>query len=141
VLAAALDGFEAAVEEQCAISERRAVELALVLAEKIVGESLALSPELVLSVVSGALRAAAERDHLVVEVNPEDVELVREATTELSERVGGVRRLEVVPERRVPRGGCVVRTAEGEVDGRPAEKLLLVRELLEDVLGGGDDAA
>jgi flagellar biosynthesis/type III secretory pathway protein FliH len=139
-LAAALQGFEAAVEEQCAISERRAVELAVVLAEKIVGDALAIRPDLVLSVVAGALRAAAERDHLVVEVNPGDVELVRASAEELSTRVGGVRRLEVVPERRVPHGGCVVRTAEGEIDGRPAEKLLLVRELLEDVLGGPRDA-
>jgi flagellar assembly protein FliH len=134
-LAGAAGGVEAALEEFYVVAERRAVELALVLAEKIVGESLALDPSLVLANVTGALRAAAERDQLVVEVNPDDLEAVREATSDLLSRVGGVHKLEIVPERRVPRGGCVVRTLEGEVDARISEKLLLARELLTEAAG------
>lgn len=132
-LAAALSGLESAVATFCALAEQRAVELALQLAEKVIGESLAHDPSLVLASVTGALRAAAERDHLVVEVNPDDLALVREAAGELEARVGGVRRLEIVPERRVPRGGCIVRTREGEVDARIAEKLALARELVAEV--------
>jgi flagellar assembly protein FliH len=140
-LAAAVSGVESALEEFCAVAEERAVELALQLAEKVIGEALRLDPELVLANVAGALRAAAERDHLIVEVNPDDLLLVREAAGELEGRVGGVQRLEIVPERRVPRGGCVVRTLEGEVDARIPEKLALVRELIADVRAAGEDKA
>jgi flagellar assembly protein FliH len=131
----AMNGVEATVGEFCALAERKAVELALVLAEKIVGESIALDPNLVLANVTGALRAAAERDQLVVEVNPADLELVREAGADLAARIGAIGKLEIVPERRVPAGGCVVRTVEGEVDARLAEKVLLARELLSEAAG------
>jgi flagellar assembly protein FliH len=131
-LAAAVSGVEASLAEFCAIAEERAVELALLLADKVVGEALSLDPKLVLANVTGALRAAAERDHLIVEVNPSDLSLVREAADELAGRVGGVQRLEIVPERRVPPGGCVIRTREGEVDARISEKLAIARELVDD---------
>jgi flagellar assembly protein FliH len=59
---------------------------------------------------------------------------VQGSIDELTGRVGGIHRLEVVGERRVPRGGCVVRTVEGEVDARVGEKLDLAREALADAL-------
>jgi flagellar biosynthesis/type III secretory pathway protein FliH len=135
-LANVLAGFEQAHEEFLVLAEHRAVELAIALAEKVIGEALEVKPELVLSTVAGALRAASERDHLIVEANPADLELIKEAATELAGRVGGVHRLEVVPERRVPRGSCVVRTTEGEIDGRHSEKLSIARDLLRDALTG-----
>jgi len=136
-LATAVSGVEASLADFCALAEERAVELALSLAEKLIGEALALDPKLVLANVAGALRAAAERDHLIVEVNPADLTLVREAAGELAGRVGGVQRLEIVPERRVPSGGCVVRTREGEIDARISEKLAVARELIEDTKAAG----
>jgi flagellar assembly protein FliH len=139
-LGQALAGVEALVAEFCTLAEERAVELAITLAEKIVGEALAADPQLLLAGVSGALRVSAERDHLVVEVNPADLSLVREAADELAGRVGGVHRLEIVPERRVARGGCVVRTLEGEVDARIREKLEVARELLDDAEAATGDA-
>jgi flagellar assembly protein FliH len=140
-LALAAAGVEAALEEFTATAERRAVELALLLAERVVGEALQVRPELVLSAVTGALRASGERDQLVVEVNPEDLALVQAGVGEVASRVGGIHRLEVVPERRVPRGGCIVRTLEGEVDARVAEKLELAREALADALRASPDAS
>jgi len=136
-LEAAAARLESQLGELSEKLERRAVELALALAEKIVGGALELRPELVLGAVNGALRQAAERDHVVVEVNPDDLELVRAEIDELAAKLGGIHRLEVVAERRVGRGGCVVRTSEGEVDARIGEQLSRARELLLDALAAG----
>jgi flagellar assembly protein FliH len=125
----ARDAFVAAVEP-------RAAELALALAEKIVGAALELKPELVLEVVAGALRRAVERDQLVVEVNPDDLELVRAQAEDLAGRLGGIHRLEIVAERRVGRGGCVVRTTEGEIDARIGEQLEKAAEVVREALDG-----
>ncbi len=76
-----------------------------------------------LGVVAGALLRTTDRDHLVLEVNPGDFELVRDAASELAARLGGINRMEVVSERRVGRGGCVVRTEEGEIDARIASQI------------------
>ena len=120
-LGEALTRLEAAFAERETASERRAVELGLAIAEKILAASLDIQPELVLSVVGGTLRAISARDGLAIDVNPEDFDLVRDAIDE---------RIEVVPERRVGRGGCVVRTSEGELDARVGEQLARVEETL-----------
>jgi flagellar biosynthesis/type III secretory pathway protein FliH len=130
-LAGVVDGVASAEERFLAAAELRSVELALALAEKIVGAALDVRPELVVEIVTGALRRSVERDRLVVEVNPDDVELVRASVTEAADRLG-VGRLEVVAERRVARGGCVVRTSEGEIDARISEQLDRAGELLRD---------
>jgi flagellar biosynthesis/type III secretory pathway protein FliH len=96
-----------------------------------VAAELETRPELVLEVVSGALRRATERDRLVVEVSPQDFPLVRDAADDLAGRLGGIQRLEVVAERRVERGGCIVRTPEGEIDGRISEQMERLAEVFD----------
>jgi flagellar assembly protein FliH len=110
-------------EELAAEAERRAAELALVLAEKILHASLEADPSRVAAVVTGALRRVVHRDGLVLEVNPADVELVRDALGRIEDELGTLPRLEVAGERRVARGGCVVRTPEGEIDARVEAQL------------------
>jgi flagellar biosynthesis/type III secretory pathway protein FliH len=124
------------LDERAEAIERRAAELAVALAEKILATSLELRPELVASLTAGALRGLVERDHVVVEVNPDDLEVVRQAREGLVERLGGFTRVEVVPERRVQRGGVVVQTTEGEIDARPAAQLERAAEIVRDVLAG-----
>jgi flagellar assembly protein FliH len=116
--------------------EREAVELALLLAEKIVCGAIAVAPERVLDVVQGTLRRVVERERVTVLVNPDDLELVRGAAERLTSALGGIERLEIQGERRVPRGGAVLRTAAGEVDGRIASQLERAREIVEAELGG-----
>jgi len=141
VLEAAASQLESQLAAMVEQLERRAIDLSLALAEKIVGAALELRPELVLGAVTGALRQAAERDHVVIEVNPDDLELVRAEVDELAGRLGGIHRLEVVAERRVGRGGCVVRTSEGEIDARIGEQLVRARDLLLDSLAASKTGA
>ena len=136
-LEAAVAGVLDARAEYLEQAEARAVELALLLAEKLVGAALDVRPELVLELVRGALRRAVERDHLVIEVNPADLELVRAEVGEIAARLGGVRQLEVVAEPRVGAGGCVVRTTEGEIDARIETQLERAGEVLRESLTAG----
>jgi flagellar assembly protein FliH len=98
--------------------EGQAVELAVQIAEKVVAGAVAVAPERVLDVVRGALRTMVERERITVLVNPEDVELLR----------AGLPDLEVHEERRVARGGALVRTAYGEIDATLDTKLARARE-------------
>src|SRR4051812_15873204 len=85
--------------------ERRAVELGLALSTKIVGVTLGLQPEKVVEAVTGALRGIVERDRVTVMVNPDDLEIVREAMDGLRASLGGIEHCIVEAERRVARGG------------------------------------
>src|SRR3954447_12177150 len=115
--------------------ERRAVELGLALARKIVAGALEVEPERVLEAVTGALRGIVERERVIVLVNPDDLEIVREAMDNLKASLGGIEHCEVQAERRVGRGGCIVRTPVGDVDARVETKLERAGEVVAAALG------
>ena len=114
--------------------ERSAVELALRIAEQAVRAAVDADPERVLDAVRGALRALVERERVLVLVNPEDLEAVRAGLAPMMDELGGVGHWEVQAERRVTRGGAVVRTADGEIDASLETKLARAREVLDDEL-------
>jgi flagellar biosynthesis/type III secretory pathway protein FliH len=136
----ALEEASAAIHaERLAAAERlevHAVDLALFLAEKVVHGALAVEPERVVEAVRGALRGIVERERVTVLVHPADLELVRDAMDEIRATLGGIEHCEVQAERRVTRGGAVVRTQDGDVDARVDTKLQRAREVVESALGG-----
>jgi flagellar assembly protein FliH len=141
-LSPALEALQTAVvaarEERIAAADQlevHSVELALFLAEKIVGGALAVEPSRVVEAVRGALRGIVERERVTVLVHPEDLELVREAMDEMRATLGGIEHCEVQAERRVGRGGAIVRTQDGDVDARVETKLQRAREVVEGALG------
>ncbi len=115
--------------------ERRAVELGLALSKKIVGVTLGLDPAKVVGAVEMALRGIVERDRITVLVNPDDLEIVREAMDGLRASLGGIEHCIVEAERRVQRGGCIVRTPVGDVDARVETKLERAGEVVAAALG------
>jgi flagellar assembly protein FliH len=133
VLVSTIQAIEASREEFIAAAELDAIELAVALAGKIVDAALAVEPQLVQQVVAGALRRIADRDRVVLELNPEDVPVVRAWLDGGGPEWG---RIELHAERRIPRGGCIARTAEGEIDARPAEQLARAEELLREAFAG-----
>ncbi|HTE61798.1 MAG TPA: FliH/SctL family protein [Solirubrobacteraceae bacterium] len=137
--AAALDAAARALRDAAATTaerlEAQAVDLALFLAEKVVGAAVAADPALVVEAVRGALRGLVERERVTVLVHPDDLELVRDAMDGLVATLGGIEHYEVQAERRVARGGAVVRTPDGDVDARLDVKLQRAREVVDAELG------
>jgi flagellar biosynthesis/type III secretory pathway protein FliH len=103
--------------------EPAAVELAVQIAEKVVAGSVSVDPARLLDVVRGALRTIVERERVVVLVHPDDLDLLRDGVAEVTGALGGIEHLEVQEERRVARGGAILRTSFGEVDARLETKL------------------
>ncbi|MGH2897500.1 MAG: FliH/SctL family protein [Solirubrobacteraceae bacterium] len=131
-LAPALQALRAALDEALAArdaivesAEARAVDLALAIAEKVVAGAVEIEPARVIDIVRGALRGVLDGERIVVCVHPDDVELVRTAGAELSDA-----HVEIYGERRVARGGALVRTSVGEVDARLQTKLDAVAALV-----------
>lgn len=135
-IAAAADGIHATREEIVDGLEHDAVELALALAGKIVSGSLEAQPQRVLDVIRGALRHIADRRRIAVLVDPEDLEVVTAAIEQVSAQAGGIELCEVQAERRVGRGGAIVRTSEGEVDACVDTQLERAREVILAELSG-----
>ena len=136
-LAQAAEAVQAEQHVRAERLERHAVDLALFLAEKIIGGAVAVEPELVVEAVRGALRGIVERERITVLVHPEDLDLVRDAMDGMRTTLGGIEHCEVQAERRVSRGGAVVRTPDGDVDARVETKLQRAREVVETALSTG----
>jgi flagellar biosynthesis/type III secretory pathway protein FliH len=115
--------------------EHHAAELAIHVAERVVAGTVAVEPERILDVIRGALRTIVERERLVIFVNPADLDIVRGGLGELM-GLGGIEHVEVQEERRVARGGAVLRTAVGEVDASLETKFERARAAVEQELRG-----
>ncbi|MCW2985987.1 MAG: hypothetical protein JWR63_3557 [Conexibacter sp.] len=133
-LQAAVQGVDAERDQLASAVEAAAVELGLRIAEQALHATVEARPEVVIDVVRGALRRLVERDRVSVLVHPDDLDLVRTASESLVAELGGIEHCEVQAERRVARGGAIVRTVEGEVDATLPTKLARAREVLQDEL-------
>ncbi len=128
-LGEALQGVQDLRGEVAEAIERDAVELSLALAAKIIAGTLEVQPERVLDVVRGALRRVNDRRRITVLVDPGDLEVVSAAIGELTAQAGGIEVCEVQSDRRVGRGGAIVRTLEGEIDAGVETQLQRAREV------------
>ena len=129
-LAELLAEVRSGAERRAESLEREAVELALALAEKIVAGTVQAQPERVLEVVRGALRRIVERDVVTVVVNPDDLDLVRDSIDAVAASLGGIERIDVQGDRRVGRGGALLRTQVGEIDARLKQQLERAHEVV-----------
>lgn len=99
------------------------------IAEKILGEQLSLEPQRVSSIVAQVLRNARSGGPLTVRCHPEDLELLdrSSARLETSAESAGLR---LQPDPEVARGGCIVETDRGQLDGRLRAQLATIATAL-----------
>lgn len=120
----------------CDALEPATVDLILAGVEQIVGEVVAIKPELIEPTVRVALRRIVHREAVTVLVNPQDLERVQQLASDLARQLGGIERLEVQAEQRVSPGGVVVETPEGDVDASLETRLDRFAEVVRDALVG-----
>ena len=84
-----------------------------------------------LSVTRNALRRVVEGGTLRIRVNAEDLQTVRGNREELLTLVDNIRHVEIIEDRRVGAGGCIVETDAGSIDARLETQLAEAANLLE----------
>ena len=107
-------------------AEPEIVRLALMVAEKLVGKSLESDKELVLSIAAQAIESVRHQRELVLRVNPEDAELMRNSRKKLMDMLGRTKDIAVREDPEVARGGCIVETENGTVDAQLKTQLQLL---------------
>lgn len=115
-------------------SEETVVRLAVAMARRIVGDAIAVDEDTVLGTVRRALGHVVEKEQVVVRVHPGDLRVVREHGSEWLAALEGTRSLEIQEDERIARGGCLVETEAGNVEGQIEKQLqTLERALVEAV--------
>jgi flagellar assembly protein FliH len=91
--------------------------------------------------VRNALRRVSDSGSLRIRVHEDDLETVRANREELLSLVDGIPHVEIVSDRRVGAGGCVVETAGGNIDARIETQLETVGETLKQMVMPTERAA
>jgi len=114
--------------------ESNIVDLALEIAKKVVGEQILLKPDTVVDIARKALFIAVEREHIQIRVNPEDMDIIKSYKDDLMASMDGIEKIDVIADRRVKRGGCILETDAGNTDGRLQSQLSHIDEALRGVV-------
>jgi flagellar assembly protein FliH/type III secretion protein L len=126
----ALAAREAELDER---SLDRSIELARVLAERLLGEALRLEPERVVALAQSALLEARGARRVELAAHPDDVPLLQAALAEA--RLSGVTRVSADPTR--GRGGIRLDTDAGTLDAELAPQLDRLTARLRETLKHG----
>src|SRR5262249_43667520 len=114
--------------------EQDAADLALRIAEQILAGALEVQPERIADVARNALRRANDRRQVVLVVTPADLEILGEAVQSLKGELGGIEHCDVQSDRRIARGGAILRTDAGEIDVSVEAQVERARELVAETL-------
>jgi len=119
-------------------AEKNVIRLSLRIARAVLGREAQTDQALLRESVRKALEKFTERSPLVVRLHPDDKAAWSSLAEELQGAYAPLRQIEVVADKAVERGGCVVESEEKTVDATPTAQLDAIEEELLSRLARGD---
>ncbi len=119
--------------EILAETETQVVELVLLVAKKVVKVISENQKSVVVQNIAQALRKLKTKSEVIVRVNLADLQLSTDHIKDFVTMTENAKRITVVEDSTVDRGGCVIETDFGEIDARIASQLHELEERILDV--------
>jgi flagellar assembly protein FliH len=110
--------------------EAEMVAFVLTIARQVIKTEVAQNPEIVRNIIQNALRRVTDKEHVRIRVSLSDAARVRTMRDELMAMTDGLRQLEILDDRRVGDGGCVIETGAGTIDAKIETQLAEVERAL-----------
>jgi flagellar assembly protein FliH len=114
--------------------EPELLKLSVEIARKIVRREIEKNDEFILEAIKAGLHQLSSRHDLKIRVNSADSGMVKERKDDLTASFDGMSQIEVIEDRRVPRGGWIVESSSGRLDGRVDSQLKEVERSLTETL-------
>lgn len=111
-------------------ANRDLMDLAFKIAEKIIGKQLEMEPETIIGIVKQAMQTVRQSKQLTIRVHPEDAKILKENEEELQETLGRQRILDVMEDKKVHRGGCIIESEIGTVEAQLQTQLERLKKIL-----------
>lgn len=109
-------------------SETQLINLVLLISKKVVKVISENQKNVVINNVIQALRKLKSRGDVIIRVNLEDVQLTSEHIDDFMRMVENVKSVTVLEDSSVDKGGCIIETDFGEIDGRISSQLHEIEE-------------
>ncbi|HUW39617.1 MAG TPA: flagellar assembly protein FliH [Rectinemataceae bacterium] len=114
-------------------TEAQVVELVLLVARKVVKVISENQKSVVVQNIGQALRKLKTKSEVIVRVNLADLQLATEHIKDFVQMTENAKKMTVVEDSTVDRGGCVIETDFGEIDARISSQLHELEERILDV--------
>ncbi len=111
-------------------SEKQVLELALKVAAKIISRDLERDPDVLLEIVASCTEAARSSKAMIFKVHPDDGKRLREKAPRLIELIGRSVDITIRDDSDIERGGCVIQTDYGTIDGQIRTQFEMLRNVL-----------
>ena len=111
-------------------ANRDLMDLAFKIAEKIIGKQLEIDPDTIISIVKQAMQTVRQTKQLTIRVHPDDAKRLKANEEELQEALGRQRFLDVVEDRKVQPGGCIIESEIGTVEAQLSTQLERLKKIL-----------
>ncbi|MCH8204724.1 MAG: hypothetical protein IID09_06140 [Candidatus Hydrogenedentes bacterium] len=132
MLSQAAETLRQARQEFLDALEPQMVQLATSIASKIIDQETQVSVEIVKRTTRSVLERILDEERVVLRVNPQDLETLREHRIQLLEEFEGIKQLELQPDDTINPGGCVAVTEHLRIDGRLESQLeQIMNQLME----------
>jgi flagellar assembly protein FliH len=119
--------------EILAETEAQVVELVLLVAKKVVKVISENQKSVVIQNIQQALRKLKTKSDVIVRVNLADLQLATEHVKDFVQMTENAKKLQIIEDSTVDRGGCVIETDFGEIDARISSQLSELEEKILDV--------
>jgi len=119
--------------EILAETEAQVVELVLLVAKKVVKVISENQKSVVVQNIQQALRKLKTKSDVIVRVNLADLQLATEHVKDFVQMTENAKKLQIIEDSTVDRGGCVIETDFGEIDARISSQLSELEERILDV--------
>ena len=114
-------------------AESELTRLSLKIAEQIIKSEVSLNKDVVLNIVAEAISRVSDRESIIIKVNHDDAEQVKQHRDKITGLVDGIKNLTILEDSLIEPGGCIVETSLGYVDARISTKLSLMEQAFKKV--------
>ena len=126
-------------DRQAAIDsiEPQMLKLCIESVEKIIRHEVKTNPRVILRTIKSCLRRIKDTNDVHIRVNPSEVAEVRAKRDELRSISEGVPGINIIDDRRVSPGGCIIESTTGDFDARIETQVDQISKKLEETYGNG----
>ncbi|MCB1117971.1 MAG: HrpE/YscL family type III secretion apparatus protein [Chlamydiia bacterium] len=97
-------------------TQRQVLSIALKAAKKIVNKELEVNPNVIVDIVSGALRPVTQYRHIKIYVHKDDKERIEKEKDHVRQQLDQVETFSIIERDDIEKGGCIIETEAGIID-------------------------
>lgn len=128
--------FPAAVKE----NEGKLIKLTVKVADAMLKDEITARPEICVKILDKAIRRVSDLERVLIKVNPLDLDLILPKENYFKGILADVQDFVITGHYAIPRGGCLIETNSGTIDGQFHTQLVIAKELFDKIRAEYDDA-